>query len=106
MYFSIPVELQNCVPPPTPAHPQPFALTLSLPGAGALAEDGQIYCMPGTARRVLCIDTAAGSARLVGPNIEVNSHFPWSGVVKGSDGALYRSSSTPRSFLPMVTRPA
>ena len=60
---------------------------LRYPGGGVLSEqDGRIYAMPWSIKRILCIDTDSESVSFIGPEVDANTN---SSIVLGKGGVMY-----------------
>jgi len=56
---------------------------------GQLAPDGNIYCAPANAERVLMILPRTGEVRLIGPALLPGVQQKWYGALVGFDGCVY-----------------
>ena len=54
-----------------------------------VAPDGDIYCIPSNAARVLRIVTRTGECRLIGPELLPGVNQKWYGGLLGDDGCVY-----------------
>jgi len=55
---------------------------------GAVGGDGNIYCVPSHATRVLKIDVASSEVKMIGPELP-GSTYKWGGACMGHRGAVY-----------------
>jgi hypothetical protein len=55
--------------------------------SGILAEDGKVYCIPASARKVLVIDTVTKSVNMIGDDLG-NGEWKWFGCCKAKDGSI------------------